>query len=169
MSLEEPTLPTIHLNGTGARTLYEEYRALRAAINAARDCLFNATCNPRDFYPQGSEVFTKAQNERWQVAHNLSDLADFAYAWEEHARSKLCEVPPALEPTIKRPPPELELLLRIYLLLKEYGAEIDSFLDTWWIVIGNAVGEKMNSTQDLRKALINYGLLPSDDPADLQP
>jgi hypothetical protein len=167
MSLEEPTLPTIHLNGTSAGDLYEQYRTLRAAINAARDCLFNATCNPRDFYPQGPEAFWKAQSERWQVANNLTDLADFAHAWEEHARSQIWEAPPALVPAVKRPPPEQELLLRIYLLLKEYDAEIDSYLDTWCIVIGDAVSEKINSTHDLRKVLINYGLLPSDDPAGL--
>jgi hypothetical protein len=168
MSLEEPTLPTIHLNGTSARDLYEQYRTLRAAINAARDCLFNATCNPRDFYPQGSEVFTKAQSERWQVANHLADLADFAHAWEEHARSQLSELPPALESTNKRPPPEQELLLRIYLLLKKYNAEIDCYHDMR-IVIGGAVSKTINSTHDLRKALINYGLLPSDDPAEAQP
>jgi hypothetical protein len=52
MDITKPTLPTIHLNGTGADSLEREYRAVRRAIAAAANALQAATCNQRDFYPQ---------------------------------------------------------------------------------------------------------------------
>lgn len=54
------TLPTIHLNGTGADTLQREYWEVRQAIRAASDALAAATCNPRDFYPQEPGAWERA-------------------------------------------------------------------------------------------------------------
>ena len=78
-------LPTIHLNGTGAASLEQEYRAVRLAVAAAADALAAATCNPRDFYLQGSEAWERARAERAEVFRLLQQVSDYAEAWEQHA------------------------------------------------------------------------------------
>jgi hypothetical protein len=83
--MNKPTLPTIHLNGTGAANLEREYRAVRLAINAAVEALERATCNPRDFYPQGPEAYEQARDERHGAFHLLAQASDYAEAWEAHA------------------------------------------------------------------------------------
>lgn len=58
------TVPTIHLNGTGATTLRDEYAAAHDALNKAVEALVGATCNARDFYVHGQTAFDKARQER---------------------------------------------------------------------------------------------------------
>jgi hypothetical protein len=58
------TIPTLHLNGTSGTTLRDEYMASYKAIGKAIDSLVAATCNARDFYPQGSDAYYKARDER---------------------------------------------------------------------------------------------------------
>lgn len=79
------TLPTIHLNGTGAGSLRREYRALGQAVAAAADALAAATCNLRDFYPQGPRAWHQAQAERAEAFRLLQQVSDYAEAWELHA------------------------------------------------------------------------------------
>ena len=79
------TLPTIHLNGTGAQSLVDEYRAVRKAVNAADDALVAATCNGRDFYPQGSNAYYTARRERDAMLDMLRQVRSYAEAWEAHA------------------------------------------------------------------------------------
>jgi hypothetical protein len=79
------TLPTIHLNGTSADNLFEEYRAVRKAVNAARELLVAATCNQRDFYPQGSDTWQQARIERDEALRMLQRVSEYAEAWEERA------------------------------------------------------------------------------------
>jgi hypothetical protein len=78
-------LPTIHLNGTGADSLEREYRAVRRAITAAADTLAAATCNLRDFFPQGPRAWHQAQAERAEAFRLLQQVSDYAEAWELHA------------------------------------------------------------------------------------
>ena len=79
------TLPTIHLNGTGADTLQQEYRAVRRAITAAVDALAAATCNARDFYPQEPGAWERARAERAEAFRLLQQVSDYAEQWELHA------------------------------------------------------------------------------------
>jgi hypothetical protein len=79
------TLPTIHLNGTGAQSLADEYRAARKAADAAVDALVAATCNGRDFYPQGSDAYYAARRERDAMLDKLHEVRNYAEAWEAHA------------------------------------------------------------------------------------
>lgn len=79
------TLPTIHLNGTGAESLMQEYRAVRKAITAAADALAHATCNARDFYPQEPGAWERARAERDEAFRLLQQVSDYAEAWELHA------------------------------------------------------------------------------------
>jgi hypothetical protein len=79
------TLPTIHLNGTGAQSLKDEYRAVRQAVEAAGDALAAATCNARDFYPQDPGAWQRARSEREEAFRLLRMVSDYAEQWEAHA------------------------------------------------------------------------------------
>jgi hypothetical protein len=85
VNITTPTLPTIHLNGTGADSLEREYRAVRRAIAAAADALQAATCNQRDFYPQNRVNWDRAQVERLEAFRLLQQVSDYAEQWEAHA------------------------------------------------------------------------------------
>jgi hypothetical protein len=67
------TIPTIHLNGTGSKTLYAEYHAAYKAVDAAIEALVSTTCNGRDFYPQGTDAFYQARDERDEALTKLRD------------------------------------------------------------------------------------------------
>lgn len=75
-----PSVPSIHLNGTGATTLWREYHAAYKTIDTAVDALVEATCNERDFYPQGPTAFEKARKERDEALTKLRDTK----AYVEH-------------------------------------------------------------------------------------
>jgi hypothetical protein len=75
------TLPTIHLNGTGARSLAVEYQAVYRAIDRASDALQAATCNARDFYPQGAAAWQQARDERAEMFRKLAEVQAYAEAW----------------------------------------------------------------------------------------
>lgn len=85
MTATTPTLPTIHLNGTGADSLQQEYRAVRKAIGAAVDALAAATCNQRDFYPQEPGNWERARADRAEAFRLLQQVSDYAEQWEIHA------------------------------------------------------------------------------------
>ena len=82
-------LPTIHLNGTGARTLRDEYNKVRMAAKATADALADATCNARDFYPQGPETFQQAHADRREMFRLLQLVQDYASQWEARAAEHL--------------------------------------------------------------------------------
>lgn len=73
-----PLVPTIHLNGTGAKTLREEYEKAYYAIQAAIDALSEATLNGRDFYPQGDNAFYEARDQRKEAFSCLFAARDYA-------------------------------------------------------------------------------------------
>jgi hypothetical protein len=79
------TLPTIHLNGTSAKSLQEEYHNVRKTVVAAFDALVSATCNQRDFYPQEPGAWGRAQAEREEALQMLRQVKEYAEAWEMHA------------------------------------------------------------------------------------
>ena len=78
------TLPTIHLNGSGADNLYNEYKASWNAVRAATTALVNATCNARDFYPQGDIAFQQARNERRAALEHLEAVEEYLADWVTH-------------------------------------------------------------------------------------
>ena len=82
-------LPTIHLNGTGAKSLADEYHAVYQAIDQAGDALQAATCNARDFYPQGNAAWQQAREERVEMFRKLNELQAYAMAWMERASDHL--------------------------------------------------------------------------------
>jgi hypothetical protein len=48
-------LPTIHLNGTDAQSLFDGYKAAHEAIKAAQEALAQCAPNGRDYYVQKTE------------------------------------------------------------------------------------------------------------------
>ena len=78
------TLPTIHLNGTGADSLSSEYTETWHALKAAREVLISTTCNARDFYPQGDHAFQDARFERSEAIAKLDDVIDYIENWVAH-------------------------------------------------------------------------------------
>ena len=72
------TIPTIHLNGTGFTTLRDEYAAAYDALDKAVEALAAATLNGRDYYPQGSDAFYKARDERQAALDKLREAHQYA-------------------------------------------------------------------------------------------
>jgi hypothetical protein len=85
------TLPTLHLNGTGAANLEAEYRAVREAVTATEELLQAATCNLRDFYPQEPGAWQRAQDERTEAFRLLRLVSNYVEQWEVHAADALQE------------------------------------------------------------------------------
>lgn len=83
------TVPTIHLNGTSPQALADEYLALVRAIRSAGDALDSATCNGRDFYPQGEEAWKNARREREEAYRKLREVREYAEAWLEKVSDHL--------------------------------------------------------------------------------
>jgi hypothetical protein len=78
------TLPTIHLNGTGATSLSNEYKDAYQTFKAAYEAFLNTTCHPRDFYPQGGEAWPQARAERDEVLSKMEDIQDYLTDWFHH-------------------------------------------------------------------------------------
>lgn len=87
MSDTEFTLPTIHLNGTGAKSLENEYLAVYQATDALFQKLAVATCHPRDFYPQGDGAWEEARRERGHMLSLVESIAGYSAAWVSRAQS----------------------------------------------------------------------------------
>jgi len=83
------TLPTIHLNGTGAKSLAAEYHSVYRAVHSACEALANATCNARDFYPQGDGAYQQAHRERAEALQKLKEVQDLAEAWMARASGNI--------------------------------------------------------------------------------
>jgi hypothetical protein len=63
MSTEKLFVPTVHLNGTSGKDLYEGYVKARHAIHDAFKALEDTCPNGRDYYPQGPEAVHKATEQ----------------------------------------------------------------------------------------------------------
>lgn len=79
------TLPTIHLNGTSSASLANEYHTVYQAVSQVFVAMTLATCNPRDFYPQGDGAYQQACKERDEVLVKLKEVQDYAEAWMARA------------------------------------------------------------------------------------
>jgi hypothetical protein len=58
--------PTIHMNGDTAKTLTGQWKAVYTASNALLEALRLARPHGRNFYPQGEQAISIAQNEHQQ-------------------------------------------------------------------------------------------------------
>jgi len=80
------TVPTIHLNGSSADNLYQEYKAAWNSVRAAITALNHCTCNARDFYPQGEAAFPMAKEERTEALANLARVEEYLANWLVHCQ-----------------------------------------------------------------------------------
>jgi hypothetical protein len=72
--------PTIHINGSSAQSLADEYQQAASYLRTCLDVL--PSPNARDYYPQEPDAFTKAQQEhasrRLRVATVLEEVETLA-------------------------------------------------------------------------------------------
>lgn len=71
------TPPTVHLNGTSAKDLWEGYEAAYNAILAAQDALRKIEFNARDYYVQGDDAYSKARDHRTEQFIKLVDIEEY--------------------------------------------------------------------------------------------
>jgi hypothetical protein len=73
-----PAAPTIHMNGTGFKDLYEDMEVAGQAIDAAMKQLQRAAPNGRDYYVQatraGFSEMERAQSEHWSRLKRLASV-----------------------------------------------------------------------------------------------
>lgn len=81
--------PTMHLNGTSASALAEQYQrasdALYDAIRALEECAPNA----RDYYPQGPQTFAQVQKEHAERVQRVRSVRQEVYALLEHCNDRV--------------------------------------------------------------------------------
>ena len=65
------TLPTVHLNGTGRKTLAEGYFAAWNRLNEAIEAFNKIEFNARDYYVQPAGAWAQATTERNEAARKL--------------------------------------------------------------------------------------------------
>lgn len=87
------TLPTIHLNGTSAESLYEDLANALGAMRDALRALDKVSPNARDYYPQGPHAINEALREHDErvrrirsVMRELESLAEHVADAQDGAR-----------------------------------------------------------------------------------
>jgi hypothetical protein len=80
-------LPTIHSNGTSAKTLAENYQSAATKLAAALTALEGVELNGRDYYPQGDGAFSKASEEHLMRCKDLQALIDEMQEIADHCWS----------------------------------------------------------------------------------
>lgn len=83
--------PTVHINGTSANSLQEQYVAAITAVRVALQALADATPHPRDYYVQDPDGFQQARTEHLDrlkrlmaVEDELSMLLQAVYTQDTH-------------------------------------------------------------------------------------
>jgi hypothetical protein len=71
------TPPTVHLNGTSAKDLWEGYEAAYNAILAAQEALGKIEFNARDYYVQDSEAYSKARDHRIEQCKAIAQVEEY--------------------------------------------------------------------------------------------
>lgn len=71
------TAPTVHLNGTSHKDLYNGYEEAYHAVRAAQEAISNIEFNARDYYVQGPEAWTAARNHRTAQQQSLADIEEY--------------------------------------------------------------------------------------------
>ncbi len=82
------TLPTIHLNGSGAARLRDLSREAFDAIDAAASIAASAAPHARDYYTQGDDIYGKARAEWAAHMAALEAAAEFFAAHALHASDR---------------------------------------------------------------------------------
>jgi hypothetical protein len=67
IDFDNPTLPLVHLNGSGEKALLNQYRDLFEAVSNAVNVFEGMEFHSRDYYPLGDVQWEKARAERLHV------------------------------------------------------------------------------------------------------
>lgn len=96
--------PTVHLNGTSAESLIQQYSDAHRAVVAAADSIAKNGPNQRDYYPQGDLAWTCARSQHEvrlqalrRIASELQELCDYVYDQSEEQRRSKRPVPLAMD------------------------------------------------------------------------
>lgn len=84
-------LPCVHMNGTGAQTLFDGYLEAYSAVNAAIDQLGKVEFNPRDYYPLGDSAWNLARDQRASLLRAMEAVAENLLAHCEHVQNIISE------------------------------------------------------------------------------
>ena len=87
--MEKFQLPTFHINGTSAQSIFDEYMEASRLIRKAHRALSESTCNGRDF--NSATHYYKARDERQEMLNRLDDALTYCDQWAEHAGDRLYE------------------------------------------------------------------------------
>ena len=87
-------LPTIHLNGSSAKSLTDDYSRARRAVQEASIALMSVDFNARDYYVQGPSAWTEAVKQRHDLYQHLSDVFDALHEHELHCSKFIKEIRP---------------------------------------------------------------------------
>lgn len=66
--------PTIHLNGTSAKMLEEDYGRAHDLLQDFRDAFCKVEFHARDYYVQGDNSFSQARKEREEILKKISEI-----------------------------------------------------------------------------------------------
>ena len=87
-------LPTIHLNGSSAQCLTDDYSHARRAVQEASIALMSVDFNSRDYYVQGPNAWTEAVKQRHDLYQHLSEVFDALHEHELHCSQFIKEIRP---------------------------------------------------------------------------
>ncbi len=77
------TKPVIHLNGTSAESLLEQFQNAARALRAASAKISDAWPNGRDYYPLGPDAIREATAEFERRQRAVNEIAaEFEALWE---------------------------------------------------------------------------------------
>lgn len=71
------TLPTVHMNGTGFKMLFEGYDQASDKLADFTDAFGNIEFNARDYYVQDPDAYTKAREERQDIYAKIRDIKHY--------------------------------------------------------------------------------------------
>lgn len=77
-------LPLVHMNGTGHRTLTEDYDAADETLENFIRTWGDIEFNSRDYYPLGDHAWTEARDARDAINQKIRDIKDYIQAHREH-------------------------------------------------------------------------------------
>ena len=87
MKHDKMILPTIHLNGSSAKSLTDEYTQARRAVHDAMNAMQKIDFNNRDYYPQGQMAWLDAVRQRQDLFNALAHVAAELHKIEAHCFS----------------------------------------------------------------------------------
>jgi hypothetical protein len=73
-------LPSVHLNGTGRKTLLADYQAAYEKVIEFRDAFRSIEFNARDYYVQSPTAFSEARTQRDSQLNAIGRLMGYLEA-----------------------------------------------------------------------------------------